>query len=315
MATPQAGIFVEGTSNHWFQEYDISRSADTTAIKAALLDAARGAAEKSGQPGSGQREGVQIVVGLGASLANQLGLELPSDFRPYESIGSGAKAALSTPHDLFVWIHGNDQGLIFDAALKARRALTQVGAIVADVPAFVYLDNRDLTGFIDGTENPEAEEGRQLAVVGDDLSGAGGSTVLVQRWVHDLDGFHALDVVEQERIIGRTKPDSVELAEDVLPENSHVARVVMEDDAGEEIEIYRRSVPWGDSTEAGLMFVAFTDERAKIDNMVRSMFGLAADEGTDGDGIHDRLTDFSAVRTSSYFFAPSQEALVGFGQP
>lgn len=304
MASPQPGIFVEGTLVHWFQEYEISRTADLGVIRAALAAAIRA------RNLDGDR--IELVVGLGQDLANQLGLDVPDDFRSFETVGTGARSATSTQHDLFVWIHGDERGAIFDAAVHARRMLTEVGAIVGDVPGFIYKDNRDLTGFIDGTENPEAHEALSLAVVGDGLAGEGGSTVLVQRWDHNLDLFHSLPVTDQEAVIGRTKPDSIELDETALPDNSHVARVVMEDDEGEEIEVYRRSVPWGDSTDSGLMFVGFTDKLAKIDNMVRAMFGADDDVVANPHGdaeVYDRLTDFTVARTSSYFFAPSIEAL------
>ncbi len=304
MATPQSGIFVEDSTNHWFQEYDISRSADVSNVVAAIRSAAV-------FDSNAERDGIEIVIGVGSELANQIGIETALDFRPFETIGSGARAAVATPHDLVLWIHGKDRGPIYDAALHARRTLTKVGAIVGDTPAFVYRDNRDLTGFIDGTENPDVAEARSLAVVAEGQQGEGGSTMLVQRWIHDLDAFHRLSQADQERVIGRTKPDSVELEGDALPDTAHIARVVMEDESGEEVEIYRRSVPWGDSTEAGLMFVGFTDELDKIDKMVRAMFGPLEGERED---IHDQLTAFSTARTSSYFFAPSQEALAGLGQ-
>ncbi len=309
MATPQSGIFVEDSTNHWFQEYDISRSADVAAVVAAIGSAAIGSVAAVNP--EAVQDGIEIVIGVGRELANQIGIETALDFRPFETIGSGPRAAVATPHDLVLWIHGKDRGPIYDAALHARRTLTQVGAIVGDVPAFVYLDNRDLTGFIDGTENPDTAEARTLAVVAEGQQGEGGSTMLVQRWVHKLDAFHALDVADQERVIGRTKPDSVELEGDALLDTAHIARVVMEDDAGDEVEIYRRSVPWGDSTEAGLMFVGFSNELDKIDKMVQAMFGPLEGERAD---IHDSLTTFSTARTSSYFFAPSQEALAGLGQ-
>lgn len=305
MPSPQRGIFIEGATSHWFQQYDVALSAGEASIRSALaktIDELSSAKEPSGQD-------VELVVGFGPNLADRLGVDVPADFRAFETIGTGARSAPATQHDLWIWIHGDDRGALFDSALRARRALTEVAAIVGDVPCFVYKDNRDLTGFIDGTENPETEEGSVLAVVGQGLPGAGGSTVLVQRWDHDLDAFHALSESDQENIIGRTKLDSVELDESVLPDTAHIARVVMEDHDGKEIEVYRRSVPWGDSTEAGLMFVAFTNELAKVDNMVRAMFGpIGADEDAE---VYDRLTDFSNARSSSYFFVPNEDVLAG----
>ena len=135
--------------------------------------------------------------------------------------------------------------------------------------------------------------------------GAGGSFVLAQRWIHDLDGFAALATAEQEQIIGRTKPDSVELEDQ--PVDSHLGRVVHTDEDGKELEIYRRSVPYGTSTEAGLYFLAFTDDLAKIDLMLESMFGAT------GDGHHDRLVTFSETVSGAYYYAPSRETLQSLG--
>lgn len=307
MSSPQPGIFVEGTTNHRFMEFVVPRSSGVEQIRSALSGLGREASAPS-DPASP----TQTVVALGLSLAERLGLETPGGFRPFQTIGAGDRKAPATPGDLFVWVHGTDASAVFDRALEIRRLLSPAASAVFDVPAFVYRDNRDLTGFIDGTENPEAAQG--IAVVADGQPGSGGSVVLVQQWVHDLDRFHALDAAEQERIIGRTKADSVELGGDVMPADSHVSRVGMEDENGQEIEVYRRSVPWGNSTEAGLVFVGFTDELVKLDNMVRSMFGVPVDDGS-GDGAaaseatHDRLTDFSVARTGNYFFAPSLETL------
>ncbi len=309
MASPQSGIFVEESSAHWFQEYDIARSIDPSVIRSVLAQVAT--------LGSVEDE-VQIVLGVGSELAHRIQLETPQDFRAFATVGTGSRSAVATQHDFFLWFHGNESGLLFDLALQSRRLLTEIGAIVGDVPAFVYRDNRDLTGFIDGTENPAVSKARVLAVVDNDSPGAGGSIVLAQRWVHDLDSFHSLGISEQEKIIGRTKPDSIELSEEALPDTAHIARVVMEADDGEEIEIYRRSVPWGDSTEAGLMFVGFTDQLDKIDNMVRAMFGVdQAVNGQDGPDnvVYDRLIDFSTARTSSYYFAPSQETIAELDGP
>ncbi|MYI56484.1 MAG: Dyp-type peroxidase, partial [Acidimicrobiia bacterium] len=179
-----------------------------------------------------------------------------------------------------------------------------IGTLARETPSWVYRDSRDLTGFIDGTENPPVAEARELAVIADG-PGAGGSFVLAQRWIHDLDGFAALATAEQEQVIGRTKPDSVELED--LPANSHLGRVVHTDAAGDEIEIYRRSVPYGTSTEAGLYFLAFTDDLAKIDLMLGAMFGAT------GDGRHDRLVTFSETVSGAYYYAPSRETLQSLG--
>ena len=128
--------------------------------------------------------------------------------------------------------------------------------------------------------------------------------MLAQRWVHDLIAFDRLAVADQEATIGRTKPDSVEL--DDKPPTAHISRVVIEED-GEELEIYRRSAPYGTVREHGLYFVAFSADRTRFDKMLARMFG------TTGDGLHDHLTDFTRPVSGAYYFAPSLQALAALG--
>ena len=168
----------------------------------------------------------------------------------------------------------------------------------------MYRDSRDLTGFIDGTENPPVEEAFDVALVPDGRPGAGGAFVLAQKWVHDLTAFHAQSQPDQEGTIGRTKPDSIELDDDVKPPTAHIARVVIEED-GEELELYRRSTPYGRVREAGLYFLAFSADPSRFTKMMRRMFGVS------GDGLHDHLTDFTRPVSGAYYFAPSLDALDG----
>jgi putative iron-dependent peroxidase len=125
--------------------------------------------------------------------------------------------------------------------------------------------------------------------------------VIAQRWVHDLGAFHALAVEDQERVFGRSKPDSVEMDDDTKPANAHIARVEIDID-GEEAEIYRRSTPYGNLGEHGLYFLGFSRELRRFEIMLHNMFGL-------GDGPRDRLTDFTRPVTGSFFFAPSVAAI------
>jgi putative iron-dependent peroxidase len=189
----------------------------------------------------------------------------------------------------------------------AVAALRPVATLATEQPCFVYLDSRDLTGFVDGTENPPVEEAPEVAAVAEG-PGAGGSHVILARWVHDLTGFEALEVGAQERVIGRTKPDSVELADDVKPATAHIARVVIEVD-GEELEIYRRSTPYGTVREHGLQFLAFSADPDRFDQMLARMFG------TSGDGLRDELTEFSRPVTGAYYFAPARESIAAFAAP
>jgi putative iron-dependent peroxidase len=179
-----------------------------------------------------------------------------------------------------IWINGSTPDVTFDHARAAWLAVLDVATLAAEQPAFVYRDSRDLTGFIDGTANPEPLDAPGVALIPPGLPGECGSHVLAMRWVHDLDAFHALVTSEQERVVGRTKRDSIEFPADQMPPTAHIARTQVS--AGEkELQIYRRSVPYGTVGEHGLYFVAFSADRTRYDRMLARMFG------TDEDGLRD----------------------------
>lgn len=291
---PQPGIFALGTPWHYHLQLDCDHD-EPAAVGAAV--AALREPEVAG--------GVNLVVAFGPRLWRHLAPEdTPADLADFTAI-DGAHHAPATQHDLYVWVHGPAYDAVFDSARGAVAALAPVATLATEQPSFVYRDSRDLTGFIDGTENPDVLEGPEVAVVGEG-PGAGGSFVILQRWVHHLQDFAALSEADQEAVIGRTKPDSVELDESVMPPTSHVARVVIEED-GEELEIFRRSTAYGNLSEQGLQFIAFSADPGRFDKMLARMFG------TSGDGLHDRLTDFSTPVTGAYYFAPSVEALHALG--
>jgi putative iron-dependent peroxidase len=169
---------------------------------------------------------------------------------------------------------------------------------VSERDAFTYRGGRDITGFVDGTANPQVRNAPEVALIPPGNVGEGGSHVLVMWWVHDLDAFDRLSVADQERVIGRTKTESIELSEAAKPATAHIARVETFANDTEQ-EIFRRSVPYGGAAEHGLYFVAFSRERARYDRLLARMFG------TSKDGVHDRLTDFSRPVSGAYYFAPS----------
>lgn len=294
MARPQPGIFAQGTRSHYHLEFDLLPGATDDAVVAAL----DGLREPSVTAG-----GSNIVVGFGADLWRRL---QPSDapaelsaFVPIEGDGRGAPA---TQHDVWVWSHGTGEDVELDVARAVAMVLSPVATLAAEQPCFVYRDSRDLTGFIDGTENPPVEEAFDVALVADGEPGAGGAFVLAQKWVHDLTRFHAQSQAEQEATIGRTKPDSIEL--DDKPPTAHISRVVIEE-AGEELELYRRSTPYGRVEESGLYFLAFSADPSRFTKMLHRMFDV------DGEGVHDHLTDFSTPVSGAFYFAPSLDALDG----
>jgi len=291
VTVPQFGIFAQGTNAHAFVEWDLRPGVDLREA-ASVLGRLRGPSVAAG--------GVNLVLAFGAELWRTLApSDVPTGLGPFQPIGRlGGHHAPATQHDLWLWINGSSQDVVFEHTRAAAEAIETVAKLANEQVGFVHRDSRDLTGFIDGTANPSLLEAPIAALVPDGQPGAGGSHVLTMRWVHDLDAFGVLPTTEQEGIFGRTKAESLELGDDVKPPTAHIARVEIEDDAGVELPIYRRSVPYGTVAEHGLYFVAFAADRSRFDTMLGRMFG------TDNDGLRDRLTDFSHPVSGAYYYAP-----------
>ena len=289
MPTPQMAIFQQGLRAHEHLEFDLRPGATAATVRAALVQLE--------QPGVVQA----AVAGFGAQLWRLLapGDEVPPDLAPLPVIHGTGGTMPSQPHDFWLWLQDRGPDLNLDAARHAVDALAPVMTLAEDTPGFVYRDGRDLTGFIDGTENPSQADAPAVAIRAEG-PGAGGSFVLVQRWRHDLTHFHQLPLADQEATIGRTKADSVELAE--LPKTSHVARMVVKTADGE-LKIWRRSVPWGKAAVNGLQFVGFSADPQRLIVMLERMYGATADR------VYDRMLDFSKPETGALYFVPSLEAL------
>lgn len=250
-------------------------------------------------------EALRLSIGFGPELWQQLHGSLPSGYHQLQPISGAAFDMPVTPADLFIHISGDRADLCFALAQSALQGIQAEVQVLDEKAGFRYLDKRDLTGFIDGTENPQEHDERRDAALLDETQGAftDGSFVFVQRFVHHLDAWNHMKVDAQEQVIGRSKPDSVEMDDDEKPENAHIARVVIEED-GEEQAILRQSLPYGDASgDQGLFFLAYTNKLHIIDTMLANMFGSA------GDGVHDRLLHFTTPVNGAYFFAPSQELL------
>ncbi len=300
MATGQPGIFAQGTRSHYSVEFDLRPGAAISDVTAAVVQLREPTVTAGG---------LNLIIGFGADLWAQMapaGGAAP-ELRPFDAVqGIDGHHAPATQHDIWIWVHGTGEDVALDSARACAAVLAPVAEIALEQPCFVYKDSRDMTGFVDGTENPLIEEAPGVALIADGEVGAGGSYVITQRWIHDLEKFHASSVMEQELTIGRTKPDSVELDDDVKPPTAHIARVVIEED-GEELEIYRRSTPYGTVGEHGLYFIGFSAELSKFDKMLDRMFGVS-------DGVRDHLTDFTRAVSGSYYFAPSLEALIALAE-
>ncbi len=296
MTVPQFGIFAQGTIAHEFIEFDLRPDVEMGKATAALSQL-RAPAVSAG--------GVNLVIGFGAELWRTVAPDsAPNDLAPFTPIGRiGGHHAPATQHDFWLWINGSSQDVVFEHARAAVLMLASVATVASEQPCFVHRDSRDLTGFIDGSANPMTHEAPEAALIPDGQIGEGGAHVLVMRWIHDLDAFERLPLKEQEAVIGRSKRSSVEMVGADLPADAHIARVQITDPDGEELPIYRRSVPYGTVAEHGLYFVAFSADRSRFVTMLNRMFGL------DPDGIHDRITDFSRPVTGSFYFAPSLSCL------
>jgi putative iron-dependent peroxidase len=301
MTVPQFGIFAQGTIAHEFIEFDLRPDVEIGKATAALAQL-RAPAVSAG--------GINLVIGFGSELWKTVAPDqAPADLASFTPIGRiGGHHAPATQHDFWLWISGSSQDIVFEHARAAVKMLNEVATPASEQPCFVHRDSRDLTGFIDGSANPMTHEAPEAALIPDGQPGAGGAHVLVMRWIHDLDAFEQLPTREQERVIGRSKPSSIEMTGDALPLDAHIARVQITDPQGEELPIYRRSVPYGTVAEHGLYFVAFSADRTRFDRMLARMFG------TDADGVHDRITDFSRPVTGSFYFAPSLTTLAELGE-
>lgn len=242
------------------------------------------------------------AIGFGPSLWRELNGSVPAGLRELAPL-EGAFHMPATGGDLLVHINSQRLDFCFELAQTFLSDLQGQVQVLEEQAGFRYLDNRDLTGFIDGTENPHEPDGRAAAALIPGGEWAGGSYAFAQRYVHHLEKWQRLKVEAQEQVIGRSKLDSVELDEDTMPANSHVARNVIEVE-GEELQILRHSMPYGSASgERGLFFLAYTHDLSIIDRMLANMFGTA------GDGLSDRLLNFVTPMGGGYFFLPSAQLL------
>ena len=204
----------------------------------------------------------------------------------------------ATQHDAVLWLSGASYDVVFDVARAAMAELEPLASVAEETSSWPYQHDRDLTGFIDGTENPTLIEAPEIVLVPEGQPGAGGTILLLQKWPHDAPAWESLSVEEQELIIGRRKLDSLELED--KPADSHVASTD-QDDFG---KIFRRNMPYGTVTDHGTMFVGFSAEQRPLEAMLESMAGLKT-------GARDALTRYSRPVTGAYYFVPSADALRG----
>lgn len=254
-----------------------------------------------------QHPNAQIKTGVafGPELWAKLYSQTPEGFTQLAPI-QGAFQMPVVPADIIIHVASQRTDICFALSQSFFEGIQDKVEVLDERVCFRYFDGRDITGFIDGTENPQFPDDRaETALLGEDAGVfADGSFIFAQRYSHNLEKWKKLKVDAQEHVMGRTKLESIELDDDVKPENAHVARTVIEDEQGEELEILRHSLPYGDGQgDQGLFFIAYTKDLTRIDRMLLRMFG------TSGDGIHDRLLHFVTALDGAYYFAPSEELL------
>ena len=290
MKAPQSGIFALGTAAHAYLEFDIHQGAAQRELVAAIA----GLREPRTTMG-----GVNLVAGFRPELWRAVAPDqAPPDVAGYnrDVVGPDGYTMPATQHDAVLWLSGSAYDVVFDVSREAIAATNEIATVAEETSSWPYHHDRDLTGFIDGSENPTLVDAPGIALIGDGETGAGGSVLLLQKWVHDSAAWESLPVKTQEAVIGRTKPDSVEL--DPKPGDSHVAR----NDQDVFGKIFRRNMPFGTVRVHGTMFVGFSSDQRRLAAMLESMVGLQ-------NGTRDALTRYTRALTGSYYFIPSLDDL------
>ena len=296
MHPAQSGIFALGTSSHAYLELDLRPAGDGPSLVTAMADLREPRTTLGG---------VNLVSGFRPELWRAIDPDgLPAVLTGFNQdlVGPDGYVMPGTQHDAVLWLSGTAYDVIFDTARQAVTALAAVASIAEETSSWPYRHDRDLTGFIDGSENPSLLDAPDVALIPDGSPGAGGSILLLQKWAHDAVRWDSLPVAEQERVIGRSKPDSIEM--DPKPPESHVGRTD-QDIFG---HIFRRNMPYGTVTDHGTMFVGFSAEQRPLADMLQSMAGIP-------DGVRDALTRYTAPLTGAYYFIPSIDAVRRFATP
>ncbi len=252
--------------------------------------------------------GLSCVMGFGSDAWDRLfGMPRPAELHPFREMRAGDRHAVSTPGDFLFHIRAKRMDLCFELATQIMARIREAVSPVDEVQGFRNFDDRDLIGFVDGTENPRGKEVLDAVLIGEeDAAFAGGSYVMVQKYLHDMKGWNALSTEAQEKIIGRKKLSDIELEESVKPTSSHSSLTTIEE-GGKEIKILRDNMPFGRASqgEFGTYFIGYSRSPRTLEQMLENMFVGRPP------GNYDRLLDFSRAVTGNLFFAPSATFLDG----
>jgi putative iron-dependent peroxidase len=290
VSNPQSGIFALGTPSHAYLEFDASGARPATELVPAI------ASLREPRTTMG---GVNLVAGFRPELWREVApADAPTNLAGFNDdvVGVEGFTMPATQHDAVLWLSGSAYDVVFEVARKAIAELAPLAVVAAETSSWPYLHDRDLTGFIDGTENPTLIDAPGLILLSDGAPGAGGTILLLQKWVHEATAWESLPIETQEQVIGRAKLDSVELED--KRDDSHVAST----DQDRFGKIFRRNMPYGTVTNHGTMFVGFSAEQRPLAAMLESMAGL------DG-GRRDALTLYTHALSGAYYFVPSADAL------
>jgi porphyrinogen peroxidase len=290
MSTPQGGIFALGTASHAYLEFDLVDGREGRDLVTAI---------------SSLREprttmgGVNLVAGFRPELWRRaVPHDAPEDLDGFNEqlVGVDDFVMPATQHDAVLWLSGSAYDVVFEVARNAIGELRLLATVAEETSSWPYLHDRDLTGFIDGSENPTLADAPDLVLIPEGSPGAGGTVLLLQKWSHDAAAWESLSLANQEQVIGRTKADSIELDDKLA--DSHVAST----DQDRFGKIFRRNMPYGTVTDHGTMFVGFSSTQRPLAAMLESMAGLAG-------GSRDALTRFTRPLTGAYYFVPSTDSL------
>jgi putative iron-dependent peroxidase len=302
MPNPQHAILTNLAKYQWYTHLSRTEGADLGVIKKAIKDA------RAAGSNTGVTAVVNVCILFGPTLLKDLTTDIPDDFQPYPGYESpDGKVAKATQEELLLWVHSDEKDLCWETQFNFRNAVAGHMNVARETPTFIYRNSLDLTGFIDGTGNPQPEDQHDRAIIPDGRPGAGGSFCVAQRWVHDLAYFNSLSLPDQENLFGRTKPDSTKLA--VQVPTSHLSHVELregktaDESTPKRGEMVRRSTPYAfhDGT-VGLYFMGFCREQAPLRERMEAIYGNNGHQ-------RDALTDYSTPASGSFYFAPSSEML------
>ncbi|MFC4688123.1 Dyp-type peroxidase [Epilithonimonas pallida] len=247
------------------------------------------------------------VMGIGYEAWQQLELPqpLPKEFKKFQEIKGSKHTAVSTKGDLHFHIRADEKSFAYDMASVISGYMKEIADCEVEVQGFRYWDSRSILGFVDGTENPHGKDRDHFAIIDDsDPQYEGGSYLFVQKYIHNLDAWKSLSVEEQEKVIGRSKDQDIEMDDDIKPKNSHIALA----NIGDDFKVVRDNMPFGSvaTNEMGTYFICYASTFSTVEKMLTNMFI------GNPPGNYDRILDFSTAQTGTLFFVPSMDMLDGF---